>query len=631
MSIIIQDPAGRIKVYSKGSDAVMLPRLWADETQERKRATQKAMETYSKEGLRTLVLAVRELLDDEYQEWAEEWHQATIDMEDREARMAEAMEKMETKLHLLGCTAIEDRLQRDVPDTIHYLLEAGVKVWMITGDKQETAINIGYSCKLIDEYMDVVVINVKTPEDCFEAMRTGLARVATLVESGKAVDIGMVVNGGSLDWALDDYTKDFLDLAAVCKAVIVCRATPLQKAKIVKLIKEKEKVVTLAIGDGANDVSMIQEAHVGVGIYGREGSQAARNSDYAIREFRHLKRLVMVHGRYSLIRNAACINYSFYKNAAFSLPSFWFAFFSGFSGTTLYDDFIITLFNILFTSVPPFFIALFEKDIKETTIEKFPRLNRAVQSNPYLTYYTVAVWLLSAVWHSFVVFVGGVLLFRNGDVYETGEVGGIGVLGNIISLTLILIVILKIAMETITWNVFIHLGIWCSLLVYLIVFFVESILPSVIPSMYYMVPRVFGTPNTWFFIFLVLVVCLLPEVMVKVWTRQFYPAAWHIMQEREALTGGWKRELKGPLLGADGQVLGVDDMHEKMVEMKFVSRLTGRLSRRTTGRVTGRVTGRHTRRTGHMAEPVGEEVRVTVGHEYRYLTGGAAKEDRDYA
>jgi len=145
---------------------------------------------------------------------------------------------------------------------------------------------------------------------------------------------------------------------------------------------------------------MIQEAHIGVGIYGNEGSQAARASDYAIQQFRHLKRLLVVHGRYSYIRNSIMIESSLYKNMAFFFIQFWYAFFNGFSGQTLYDDWIVTAYNIFLTSAPPFFLACFEKDITEDVIEKYPWSYQEVQVGKIFTYGNVVQWLISAFYHS---------------------------------------------------------------------------------------------------------------------------------------------------------------------------------------------------------------------------------------
>ena len=165
---------------------------------------------------------------------------------------------------------------------------------------------------------------------------------------------------------LHPLTKVFLDLTLNSQAVVCCRVSPMQKALVVRMIKANiEGAITLAIGDGANDVSMIQEADVGVGIFGEEGTQAAMSSDYAIGEFRCLRKLILFHGRLNYMRIAEMIIYFFFKNFLFTLPQFFFAFYSGFSGQTIFDDWFVSLFNLIFTSLPLLFKALFDQDVND--------------------------------------------------------------------------------------------------------------------------------------------------------------------------------------------------------------------------------------------------------------------------
>lgn len=156
----------------------------------------------------------------------------------------------------------------------------------------------------------------------------------------------------------------FLKIAKTCEAVICCRVSPAQKADVVKLVKDDDKkLITLAIGDGANDCSMILEAHIGVGLYGNEGMRAVQSGDYALGEFQFLWRLILVHGRWAYIRNADLILYFFYKNVVFTLPQMYFAFINGYSGQTIYDQWYISFYNLFFTSLPLAAKAVFDQDI----------------------------------------------------------------------------------------------------------------------------------------------------------------------------------------------------------------------------------------------------------------------------
>lgn len=338
MSAILRCPDGKIRVYCKGADTVIFERLGPNNPYAE--VTLQHLEDYATEGLRTLCLAMREVPEDEYRRWAAVYDKAATTINNRAVELEKAAELIEKDFFLLGATAIEDRLQDGVPETIHTLQTAGIKVWyrphllscdgrltvrVLTGDRQETAINIGLSCKLISEDMNLIIIN----EESKAATRASLTKKLTAIKqaretSAEADILALVIDGKSLTFALEkDLEKTFLDLAVICKAVICCRVSPLQKALVVKLVKRHLKAILLAIGDGANDVGMIQAAHVGVGISGVEGLQAARSADVSIGQFRFLQKLLLVHGQWSYHRLSRLILYSYYKNLALAMTQFW--------------------------------------------------------------------------------------------------------------------------------------------------------------------------------------------------------------------------------------------------------------------------------------------------------------------
>jgi len=491
------------------------------------------MDGFSKEGLRTLILGYKVLSEEEYQAWDEQMTNAQKDMnpETRSKAIENAADAIEKDFELLGSTAIEDRLQRDVPSTIHNLLRANIKFWMITGDKQETAENIATSCKLLKNNTKKIRVIADTTEKCGDILEAECNNYVGKKELEHP--IAVIIDGSTLAFALNEHKQRFLELTSICASVVCCRVSPLQKALIVKLMKEHTQEVCLSIGDGANDVGMIQEAHIGIGIFGKEGTQAARSSDYAIQEFRHLRRLLTVHGRYSYIRNSGLIQYSIYKNAAAFLVQFWFAFYCGYSATTIYDDWIVTFFNIFFTSVPPFFFAIFEKDISESIIEEYPETYRFVQRGELFTYSTLFYWLLSAIWHSLVFFFAGAILLSGEPFVYSGRTYGLRIMGNMVSTFAIMTVILKMATFCNLWNIFIHAGIWGSLFVYVMIFLVESLFYSLFPLQYFMFFLVVSNPNFWMMFLLVVIICLTPDVFGQYVKRQFYPDDWQILQEAE--------------------------------------------------------------------------------------------------
>jgi phospholipid-transporting ATPase len=181
------------------------------------------LEEYASDGLRTLCLAVREIPEDEFQRWWQIFDKAATTVSgNRAEELDKAAEIIEKDFYLLGATAIEDRLQDGVPDTIHTLQTAGIKVWVLTGDRQETAINIGMSCKLISEDMTLLIVN----EDNAYATRENLTKKLQAIQSqvagsSDAETLALIIDGKSLTFALEkDMEKLFLDLAITCKAVI---------------------------------------------------------------------------------------------------------------------------------------------------------------------------------------------------------------------------------------------------------------------------------------------------------------------------------------------------------------------------------------------------------------------------
>ncbi|OIV92010.1 hypothetical protein TanjilG_20940 [Lupinus angustifolius] len=311
MSVVLKDcQNGKILLLSKGADEAILPYACAGK---QTRNFVEAVEQYAHLGLRTLCLAWRELNEDEYQEWSLMFKEASSTLVDREWRVAEVCQRVEHNLEVLGVTAIEDRLQDGVPETIETLRKAGINFWMLTGDKQNTAIQIALSCNFIspEPKGQLLSIDGKTEDEVYRSLERVLLTMRVTVSEPK--NVAFVIDGWALEIALNHYCKAFTELAILSRTAICCRVTPSQKAQLVQILKSCD-YRTLAIGDGGNDVRMIQQADIGVGISGREGLQAARAADYSIGKFRFLKRLILVHGRYSYNRTAFLSQYSFYKS-----------------------------------------------------------------------------------------------------------------------------------------------------------------------------------------------------------------------------------------------------------------------------------------------------------------------------
>ena len=327
MSAIIRMPDNRIVLFCKGADSIIYSRLKKGEQADLRKTTAEHLEMFAREGLRTLCIAQKVLSEEEYQAFSKEHDIAAAAINNREDKIEEVSDAMERDLTLIGGTAIEDRLQDGVPDTIALLGRAGIKLWVLTGDKVETAINIGFACNLLSNDMDLIVLRFETDDlATAEAELNQQLKIFNLAGSDQELKLArrnheapaathaIVIDGDSLKLVLDPQMRQkFLLLCKQCKAVLCCRVSPSQKAGVVQMVKNGLDVMTLSIGDGANDVAMIQEADVGVGIAGEEGRQAVMSSDYAIGQFRFLQRLILVHGRWSYRRLAETIPNFFYK------------------------------------------------------------------------------------------------------------------------------------------------------------------------------------------------------------------------------------------------------------------------------------------------------------------------------
>lgn len=346
MSVILREPgSGRILLLAKGADSVIFERLALDHDPHLMERTSKDLETFAKAGLRTLCVAYKYIDSDTYAQWAEGHAAAAASFVDREDRVDESSALIEQGLYLLGATALEDKLQQGVPDAIAQLRRAGIKVWILTGDKLQTAIEIGFSCNLLSTDMDIFIISSDTATEAEAQINAAADKVAA---AGRPILVGgqsrtlpsntaslpsapprdgfaVVIDGETLKWALSKEHKPlFLALSTQCEAVVCCRVSPAQKAQVVRLVKDGCGSMTLAIGDGANDVAMIQEAHCGVGIAGKEGAQAAMSADYAVGQFRFLVRLLLVHGHWSVVRMARMHCVFFFKNIIWTLCLAWF-------------------------------------------------------------------------------------------------------------------------------------------------------------------------------------------------------------------------------------------------------------------------------------------------------------------
>ncbi|XP_047989999.1 probable phospholipid-transporting ATPase IA isoform X2 [Leguminivora glycinivorella] len=536
MSLIVRTPTGEIKLYCKGADSVIYTRLARGPEQAQfAAATLAHLEAFAAEGLRTLVFAVADISPAVYEEWANTYHKASVAIQHREEKIEEAANLIETNLRLLGATAIEDKLQDGVPETIAALLKANINVWVLTGDKQETAINIAHSAQLINPNMPLMILN----EDSLDARREIIARhLADFGENlRKQNEVALIVDGKTLTYAMGcDLKKDFLDLCISCKVVVCCRVSPIQKAEVVEMVSSATGAVTLAIGDGANDVAMIQRASVGVGISGVEGLQAVCASDYSIAQFRFLLRLLLVHGAWNYSRISKLILYSFYKNICLYVIELWFAMYSAWSGQILFERWSIGFYNVIFTAWPPFAIGLFDKLCSSEIMIRHPVLYLPSQQGLLFNVRVFWVWMINSLLHSVLLFWLPVLMAEQHVLWPHGKDGGYLVLGNIVYTYVVLTVCLKAGLSTHSWTWVTHVAIWGSLAMwFLFILIYSNIYPVVLIGgvMRGMDRMVFTSAVFWLGLVLIPVATLAPDLLVTVIHNSAFKSMTEAVRESE--------------------------------------------------------------------------------------------------
>jgi phospholipid-transporting ATPase len=561
MSMVCKDPMGRCVLLVKGADNVILERLKKDpSTAVKIQQTKDILTEFANDGLRTLVFAKLDLSEEFYKRWRRKYDNVPY-TDARQQKLDEVAEELEKDLELLGTTAIEDRLQDQVPETIKLLSMAGIKLWVLTGDKQETALNIGYSCMLLNKNMGLFQFDQCNATNIRQALEKYMSDVdAAALDAGQ--DIGLIIQGSILEHILPSgeitHAKDvneqnadlFVSLAIKCKSVICCRVSPIQKAKIVEAVKLRVPGVTLSIGDGANDVSMIQMAHLGIGISGLEGMQAARASDCSISQFYHLQRLLLVHGRWNYRRISRLIIFSFYKNIALYMTQFWFATYNMFTGMTLYDAWALAMYNFAFTALPIMSLAVFDKDVEAKrllSVDQFPELYQDGIKGKFFNTKEFWKYCSNALFHSLLCFF--LCLYSACDLVDPAMGNTLGLQGHaIIAYSVVLhVVTIKCALEVNTWTLLNVLSFLLSIYFwYLFLFFYCSFYQFINYSdfaLWYGFDEVtLEHPCYWLVLALVVFTSLARDVTYKFYRRNYDPHLFHVVQDFENKIGVFDRK-----------------------------------------------------------------------------------------
>ncbi|KAG2606681.1 hypothetical protein PVAP13_4NG211787 [Panicum virgatum] len=495
MTVILKDEDDQILLFCKGADSIIFDRL-AKNGRMYEVDTTRHLNDYGEAGLRTLALSYRVLEESEYSSWNAEFVKAKTSIgPDRELQLERVSDLIERELILVGATAVEDKLQKGVPQCIDRLAQAGLKIWVLTGDKMETAINIGYACSLLRQGMKQICLSIPTGDQVAqdakkaakESLLSQIANGSQMVKLEKDPDaaFALVIDGKALAFALEDDMKHmFLNLAIECASVICCRVSPKQKALVTRLVKEGVGQTTLAIGDGANDVGMIQEADIGVGISGVEGMQAVMASDFSISQFRFLERLLVVHGHWC------------YKRIA----------------------------------------------------QMFPALYQQGPKNLFFDWYRILGWMANGLYSSLAIFFLNLCIFYDQAIRAGGQTADMAAVGTTMFTCIIWAVNMQIAltMSHFTWIQ--HLFVWGSITTwYLFILAYGMTLRS--RDNYQILLEVLGpAPIYWAATLLVTAACNIPYLIHISYQRSCNPLDHHVIQEIKYLKKDvedqtmWKRE-----------------------------------------------------------------------------------------
>ncbi|XP_008225775.1 PREDICTED: probable phospholipid-transporting ATPase 4 [Prunus mume] len=580
MSVIVSNEEGQIFLLCKGADNIIFDRL-AENGRTYQQATTLHLSNYAEDGFRTLAFAYRKLEVTEYEQWNSIFKVAKITIgPEREEILEKASEMIEKDLILLGVAAVEDKLQKGVPECIDKLAQAGIKIWLLTGDKKETAINIGFACSLLRRDMKQFHLSLGRETATTNQLKAMKEDILNQLESfhkvkseegNKDAPLALVVDGKALEIALRSDVKDqFLPLAVNCASVICCRVSPKQKALITRLVKEHTGRTTLAIGDGANDVGMIQEADIGVGISGMEGMQAVMASDISLPQFRFLGRLLIVHGHWCYKRISKMILYFVYKNIAFGLTLFYYELYTRFAGEVFYDDWYMALFNVILTSLPVISLGVLEQDVSSEVCLQFPALYQQGQKNIYFTWKRILGWILNGVVASVVIFLANIYTLSHKAFQKNGAVADITHLGAMTYTCIIWTVNCQIALiiNHFTWIQ--HLFIWGSILIWYVFLLIYGALPPAYSQRGFrvLIEALGPAPLYWTVTLFVVVVSLLPYFIHIIIQRSFYPLDDHVIQEMKyfrkdvADNQMWERERSNSI---------------KMTQIGFSARVDARI------------------------------------------------------
>ena len=509
---------GRFYLFSKGAHETILTLTGAENSYPE---FETQAELLTARGLRVMAMSFKEVSEKDTEELQARVRATTeiMDKEERNRKLEEAYEAIERDQIMIGLAGIEDKLQDGVPQTIEILREAGIRVWMVTGDAPNTAVKIARTTRLLGS--DGRLIDM-TPKD-----ETGIPRYSSdYILNG--VSAWIDAHAGEVFYLLVDgtshLTQDYLGceqerfrkIASRAKCVICARTAPKQKAKYVECIKALKKI-TLAIGDGGNDVTMINTSHIGVGIMGKEGRQAASASDMAIHKFRYLQRLLLVHGRYSAYRTSWLVQFCFYKSIMLVIVQICYLFWNGFSAISFIGDFNLMCYNAVFTLLPVIFFLL-DKDIEDITLFLHPYVYSDTRRHTFCNIRTMFWWVVRAIFHGIVIVivVNGTCTKDNIAHFDGGPICT-DEAQQITYSILIMNVLITTSFDTRHFTSLNIIFIWGNWILYVLFASLANMIPmiSITREIYHAVWRSFSSPLHWMIVLTGTAICILPVILIQ--------------------------------------------------------------------------------------------------------------------
>ncbi|KAF2826231.1 phospholipid-translocating P-type ATPase-like protein [Ophiobolus disseminans] len=434
------DEDGEIWFYQKGADTVMTSIVAANDWLDEETANM------AREGLRTLVVGRKKLSVQTYQDFSTKHTQASLALNNRDAAVARVVKDfLESDLELLGVTGVEDKLQKDVKPSLELLRNAGIKIWMLTGDKVETARCVAVSSKLVARGQYVHTIAKLTRKD--------LAHSSLDFLRGKT-DACLLIDGDSLALMLTHYRTEFISIAVQLPTVVACRCSPTQKAEVATLIRTFTKKRVCCIGDGGNDVSMIQAADVGVGIVGKEGRQASLAADFSIEQFCYLTKLLVWHGRNSYKRSAKLSQFVIHRGLIISICQTVYSSTSSFEPNALYKDWLLVGYSTIYTMMPVFSLVL-DRDVDESVANLYPELYAELKTGRSLSYKSFFIWVAVSIYQGSMIQGLSQILVGKGTSSSDPAIPDDPIFLRMVSLSFTVLVLnelIMVAMEVTTWH-----------------------------------------------------------------------------------------------------------------------------------------------------------------------------------